>query len=550
MPTHTTARRPRPHRPRARAGALGVLLLVAAGALAVPSVPAANAGTGPDSRTGPDPEKRGAPAGLAAFYGQEPDWAACDFDAAVDCASIEVPMDYADPGGRRITLAVSRQRASDPAHRRGALLSNPGGPGGSGLVEPGPEGEEQSWPKRRFAGTPLAERYDLIGFDPRGVGRSTPLSCETTDVEKPIVSRPTEADVTAHAAWAKAAEKACEKGGGALRKFVNTRNTARDMDVLRGVLGERKVSYVGYSYGTYLGAFYGSMFADHLDRSVLDSSLDPGATWRETDMAGSVADRRNVEAWAEWTARRDGRYALGTSRAEVLAAVEAASAALPDTPPDGDEGGRGDRTRFDQELGYSAQLRADWPALAETVREVRETGGFPQPEPPGKRAVGGRTAAGTGTVTGYLPVNQTIHCETDWPADLDTYRRDVAHFQARYPYGSGAGTAMPDPCTYRSFTPPEKPTEIRRDGYPTGLVVQAEGDAQTPYAGGVAMAARLDSRLVTVADDGHHGQYARRGNTCVDTAVTAYLLDGELPDARGLTCPGQPRPDIPEDGGR
>jgi hypothetical protein len=105
---------------------------------------------------------------------------------------------------------------------------------------------------------------------------------------------------------------------------------------------------------------------------------------------------------------------------------------------------------------------------------------------------------------------------------------------------------MPQPCTFRGFTPTEKPASLHRKGYPVGLVVQAEGDIQTAYDGGVVMAGRLGHRLITVADDGNHGQYARRGNTCVDTAVTGYLLDGALP-ATNLTCPGQPRPNVPAD---
>ncbi|MDR7274835.1 alpha/beta hydrolase [Catenuloplanes atrovinosus] len=475
-----------------------------------------------------------ATAGLGDFYDQRPDWAACDFDAAVECASIAVPLDYARPGERRISIAVSRQRASDPALRRGVLLANPGGPGGSGLLDLGPDGELVSWPAQRFAGTPLNRYYDLIGFDPRGVGRSTPLSCEEPDLPRPPVSRPVTADAfDQRVAWARAAEEGCARVGGDLRPHITTRDTARDMDVIRGVLGEDRISYVGYSYGTYLGAVYGTMFPRRLHRSVLDSAVGADLDWRKTSMAGAIAARRNVDQWAAWAARRHGHYDLGTSPAAVLATVEATSARLATA-----DGGTS-RARFDQAIGFESDLRGKWARLAELVRDTRDTGVFDPPPPPGPEG-------DTSVVTGYLPVNQTIHCETAWPADLEVYRRDAAVFAERYPYGAGPATALPDPCTFRSYTPAEQPTRLRRDGYPAGLVVQAEGDIQTPYPGGVTMAERLGNRLITVADDGNHGQYARRGNTCVDTAVTAYLLDGTLP-APHLTCPGQPRPDVPAD---
>jgi pimeloyl-ACP methyl ester carboxylesterase len=475
------------------------------------------------------------PANLDEFYQQKPAWSPCDFDTSVDCASISVPLNYAKPSERRISIAISRQPASDPAKRRGVLVSNPGGPGGSGLADRGSDGKERSWPKSRFASTPLSTYYDLIGFDPRGVGRSTLLSCEDATEERPLNSRPTAADFEQQITWAKASEAGCQQVSGDLRPHISTRNTARDMDVIRGVLGQKKISYVGYSYGTYLGAVYGTMFPDRLDRSVLDSAVSGDMNWRTTDMSSAIAAKRNVEKWSAWVAQRDTTFHLGTSTAAVLRTVEATSARLASTPSDG----LIQQMMFDQEMGFTSDLRGQWATLAELVRQTRDTGAFAPPLPP-------EQASSTSLVSGYLPVNQTIHCETDWPTDLNIYRQDTARFSKQYPYGSGASDAMPQPCTFRGFTPAEKPTSLHRKGYPVGLVVQAEGDIQTAYDGGVVMAKRLGNRLITVADDGNHGQYARRGNTCVDTAVTSYLLDGALPPA-GLTCPGQPRPTIPAD---
>ncbi len=514
-----------------RAAALTAAVLAAAGVLT--PVVAARSQAAQTQAT--QPQAAQVQKELRSFYEQQPAWQPCDFDESVECATLAVPLDHSRPNGTTITIAVSRQRASDPARRRGVLLSNPGGPGGSGLIDLDAAGNLVSWPKTRFASTPLHEVYDLIGFDPRGVGRSTPLSCEEPDTSRPVASRPTPADFDARTTWAKAVDEGCRHDAD-VRPFINTRATARDMDVIRGVLGEDKISYVGYSYGTYLGAVYGSTFGAHLDRSVLDSSLPPDLNWRDVGMASAVAHRRNLEAWADWVSRRDSRYGLGRSPSAVLATVERVALGLPAEPQNGRPG---QQTGFDQEVGFGSTLRSDWPGLAETVRRTRDTGVFTPPAPPAVPAYG--------TVTSYIPVNRTIHCETPWPSDLGVYRKDVAEFGKRYPYGWGARTALPDPCTLRSFTPSEPPTRVERDGYPAGLVVQAEGDVQTAFAGGVAMAQRLGSRLITVTDDGDHGQYARRGNACVDDAVNRYLVDGVLP-AAGTTCAGRPRPDVPADG--
>ncbi|WP_245887416.1 alpha/beta fold hydrolase [Umezawaea tangerina] len=468
------------------------------------SSPAVSARTTP-----PDP--------LAEFHNQTLTWAPCQGD--LECASVVVPLDYADPGLDRISLAVSRRKATEL--RRGVLVANPGGPGGSGLRMPA-----------FLSTTALAKSYDLIGFDPRGVGGSTALTCRAVPEITTTDSRPPDSEFAKWTAEARAAEDACQASAGGIRRFVNTANTARDLDVIREVLGEPRISYLGYSYGTYLGAVYGSLFPYRLDRSVLDSSVHPEWLWRQQAKGQAVATRRNVELWSEWAAEHDDVFGLGRSGPEVLATIERTSARLALDPV-----GAHTRSEFDAAVGVGSRYRPLWTDLAGVVGGLNGGAGTtPQ-------AAAEQSARFAASAKGELKsgVFTTITCEADWPRDLETYYEDMRVFRDRYPYGFGVLRAAPTACTFRSFTPPGPMVPLKRDGYPVGLVVQAEGDTQTQYEGGPAMASRLGDNLLTVLDEGKHGVY-NSGNACVDAVVDHYLVDGVLPPSSS-TCPGDPRPD-------
>jgi len=491
--------------------AVGAVVAAAPAALAAPDAPAVP--------------------GLATFYDQRPAWAPCATDgpgAQLECATVTVPLHYRHPDGDRLSVAISRHRATDAAHRRGVLLLNPGGPGGSGLLLP-----------TAFLDRDIAKGYDLIGFDPRGVGRSSPLVCEVTpELAKPN-SRPTDAEFAAWAADAQAAEQGCDRAGGGIRPFINTPNTARDMDVIRGALGEKKINYLGFSYGTYLGAVYGSLFGANLDRNVLDSSVHPEWIWRPQFEEQSVAIRSDVDAWSEWIGQRDKAFHLGTSPQQVIASVEALAAKLAAKPV-----GDFDRTTLDLVMGQGARYRPLWAILGQLVDELRDESADAG-TPAGADAVAaGRLLRDLGIAEVRDGVFDTVTCEADWPRDLQTYYSDMRLYRERYPYGYGVFRAAPTTCTFRSFTPPDRLTDLRRDNYPVGLVIQAEGDTQTQYDGGPAMAYRLRDNLVSVSDEGTHGLYGR--NTCVTATVDRYLLDGVLPGSRSV-CPGDPRPNVPPD---
>jgi pimeloyl-ACP methyl ester carboxylesterase len=485
--------------------------------------------TAPAALAGPPPAT--ADARLTAFSDQRPTWAPCDtggLGAQLECATITVPLDYRHPDGDRLSLAISRHRATDPAHRRGVLLLNPGGPGGSGLLLPAV-----------FLDRDIAKGYDLIGFDPRGVGRSSPLVCEVTPELATPNTRPADAEFAAWAADAQAAEQGCDRAGGGIRPFINTPNTARDMDVIRGVLGEKKINYLGFSYGTYLGAVYGSLFGRNLDRNVLDSSVHPEWIWRPQFEEQAIAIGSNVDEWAAWTGQRNKAFGLGASAQQVLGTVEDLAAKLAAKPV-----GDFDRSTLDLVIGQGARYRPLWAVLGQLLDEVRAAVSGQQTAAGADAVAAGRLLANLGIAEVREGVFDTVTCEADWPRDLQTYYADMRLFRERYPYGFGVVRAAPTTCTFRSFTPPDRITDLRRDGYPVGLVIQAEGDAQTRYDGGPAMAYRLRDNLVSVSDDGTHGLYGR--NTCATAIVDRYLLDGVLPGSRSV-CPGDPRPPIPSD---
>lgn len=473
---------------------------------------------------------------MLGFDTQQPAWSTSEFDPRLEYASIAVPLDYADPGGRRLSIAISRLRAADHGRRRGILVALNGGPGGIGVGALG-----RKIPLR-FADTPVHEVYDVIGFDPRGTGDSTPLFCEITKTTSEFDSRPPDSEFPVIAADVRERDGGCQRAADGMRRHVSTRNTARDIDIIRQVLGEQQLSFVGYAYGTYAAAVYGSMFPRHTDRTVLDSAVNPRWLWRRQFMSQAIAFRENIDRWAGWAGQRHARFGLGRSADEVIAAVEEVAEKLAASPA-----GRLSRTLFDGAMGPGATYRPLWPQLADIVAALRQR----TAEDKTAEAAEAALALAAVAAGGFTPpsgslrpgVIDAVTCEAEWPGDLETYYADMRAFRERYPYGFGVMRAGPFDCTFGTFSHPEKPAEISRDGYPAGMVVQAEGDSVTPYEGGRVMAALLGSRLISVEDEGFHEFYAVRGHRDVDDAVHAYLVDGVLP-GQDASYPGTSRPVI------
>ncbi|WP_405162903.1 alpha/beta hydrolase [Nocardia sp. NBC_01499] len=464
-------------------------------------------------------------------------------------------MDYRDPGLGQIDIAMSRAAAKDPQRRLGVLFTNPGGPGGAGLAMPS-----------GYAEQPIGQVYDIIGIDVRGVGKSTNLAaCAPIDETRfPISSqsRPTDNDLIQLVEQAKAKEAACAQTGGEFRRYVTTMNTARDMDNIRGQLGESVINYLGVSYGTWLGAVYGEMFPDHLNRNVLDSSLDPRVSWRDGDVNNVAATKKNFEDWAAWTAERDAVFHLGAKPEAVRASIDTIAAAITQRPV----GGFGNRDEFDGAVGEFTRYRKSWASFAKSMHyvldEVHGAPARPDVNASNNHAAQTADALDDNAITerdgddkGMSDaVNAAVLCDWDWPTDMEVYFRDMRSARDTFPYGNTVGQVSPNACSFHTSRV-EPLIKVGAPKYPRGLVVQSDGDTQTSFVDGQAMAKTLDSVLIVVHNDGAHGLYAATPpNACVNDAVNTYLLDAELPTATvecatadpPLAVPAQPNPENPD----
>ncbi|SFX78963.1 alpha/beta hydrolase [Streptomyces atratus] len=474
---------------------------------------------------------------LARFHNQHVDWHACalgaddelgqSLDAAgADCADITVPLDYADPGGRTITVAISRLKATDTAHRVGPLLLNDGGPAGPSLHMP--------LPKSKVMGE-VADRYDLIGMDPRFVGRSTPLDCGW-DLGSALV-RSAGADLAAYreeVAVARELAGRCERAHGDVLPYVTTRNTARDMDVIRAALGENVLSYLGYSYGSYLGEVYTQLFPGRTDRMVLDGVNSP-EHYSQTLLRGAeAANEAALRAWASWAAARHGTYGLGATRGEVLATVEHILDAAAEKPLR-----IGKAYLLDEHVlpsvfigGLGSDLDERRADLAATVRLLARAADR-EPVEPSEALAGQLEFLLTGAGAASSSQMTAIICgDVAERRGVGSYWRAVEESRQRSPLAGPLANNI-TPCEFWD-RPAEAPTVLGNDV--PALLVNATGDPRTLYAGAEAMREQWSSsRLLTVEGARQHGLYGEYGNACVDERINAYLRTGRLP-AHDLTC--------------
>ncbi|SPE58296.1 Tripeptidyl aminopeptidase precursor [Streptomyces netropsis] len=463
---------------------------------------------------------------LRQYTQQAPRWQRCDAKtpATFQCTTLEVPLDYSDPGGKKTDIAVSRLKASSAKERRGVLLLNPGGPGGPGLDLPVGLGAD-------FPGD-VKRQYDLIGFDPRGVGQSSPVSCGLTadeqDLERPYRTETFAKEVK----WARTVADKCQAAEGDRLRHLTTRNTARDMDVIRAVLGEKKISYLGYSYGTYLGAVYAQMFPRRTDRFLLDSAADPARYGRGTFQAMAERAEPAFTRWTEWTARRHTTYALGRTPAEVRKTFRDLIAQADRKPID--HGGTlftGDTIRAQRATFSRVQKAATWVAELKKAAEGRkpDPSGTPEQVPSPLRPASARDVPSDNEAASAWAV-LCADTRTTWPSDPEQYRRDAIRDKARYPL-SGDFESNIKPCAF--WKPGSEPaTPVNSEV--SALILQNEWDPATPLAGGQAMHRALrGSRMITVAGGEGHGVYGT--GSCADKSATAYLTTGRLP-AEDLAC--------------
>ncbi|GAA3133899.1 alpha/beta hydrolase [Streptosporangium carneum] len=498
----------------------------------------------------------GAPQGAAAQGRDELVWGPCDKPdkgalvenvlpkpaaaavPTVECASVRVPLDYANPY-QTISLALNRIRgkASRDHNHLGVLLVNPGGPGASGL----------ELAKQVAAQLPagLADRFDVIGFDPRGVGDSEP-AVRCVDPGKyyapprpdNVPDNPREEAVLLGRARQYAA--ACENRWGWMLPHLTTENAARDMDEIRAALGEPRISYLGYSYGTYLGAVYATLFPDRVKRLVLDSVVDPTGVWYGTNLAQDVAFNRRHQDFLRWTARNNAAYKLGGTGKAVSFAWYAMRERLRARPAGGVIG----PSELDDIYTVGGYTDVVWPQLARAFSAYVKKG-----DTNPLLGVYRRYAENDAKDENGYAVYLGVQCrDVAWPRDWDRWRTDMSKLHAKAPFLTWPNAWYNAPC---AFWPEQGGTPVRlqdSEKLPPVMLIQSERDAATPYVGALRVRRLFGgSRLLTVPG-GNHG-VAFGGNRCVDRHLAAYLKDGTLfgpavrsqdgPDAR---CGGNPEP--------
>jgi pimeloyl-ACP methyl ester carboxylesterase len=445
--------------------------------------------------------------------------------ARTECGTVSVPLDYADPGGPRITMALTRLRAT--GDRLGGLALNPGGPGDSGYL----------MPIRLILGNStdarLNEHYDLIGFDPRGVGYSTKVDCQ----RGPGVSRPpgpvTEAAARQAYDAIVADNQACSSSDPVFLRGLTTANVARDLDATRAALRERRINFLGVSWGTWLGAVYRSLFPGRVDRMWLDSTAIPNPRLDAFEQGRASASARDFARMAEWLTQHDDTYGFGTTAAAVTAALTRLQQSYDTSPRQ--------FTDLPKPLDGTAvatsamQLSADWPVGAQVLEELRDATG---PEaPPTVKEVFGRRGGGGGVPPAGLPelnndtMNRSAFCNEDTgPRDFDSawaaYQRRLADFPV-----TGRVSRFTPLCA--GWTLPAQPVRLRHNG---GSLVMSghRHEFVSPYEWTLQMRDTIGGTVFTVDDDVHAS--VLNIEECAAHLVT-YFNTGTV-DATG--CQGEP----------
>ncbi|MFD7136441.1 alpha/beta hydrolase [Streptomyces sp. NPDC059894] len=449
----------------------------------------------------------------------------------LQCASLKVPLDHAKPGGKQITLALSRVPHTATTYQ-GPLLVNPGGPGGSGLTLAG--FVASALPKE------VAAQYDVIGFDPRGVGGSTPaLNCAPGhfDPVRPDSLPATGAVERANLQRAKSFAESCGKKYASVLPHINTLDAVRDMDAIRRAVGTRQLNYFGYSYGTYLGAVYAKLYPERVRRLVLDSVVDPTGVWYEDNLAQDVAFDDRHRALMAWIARHDATYGLGTDPEAIEAKWYALRAALAKRPA----GGKVGAAELEDTFLPGGYYNGYWPYLAEAFAAyVTDADADPLVE-----AYENFAAVDASGENGYS-VYTSVQCrDASWPRDWDEWHSDNWAVHRKAPFMTWNNAWYNAPC---AFWPTRSlgPVNVRNGKLPPVLLFQATDDAATPYEGAATVHALLrGSRLVVEEGGGNHG-ITLSGNACLDKHLAAYLTDGTVPRGTGpvdAVCDALPDPE-------
>lgn len=449
--------------------------------------------------------------------------------ARMECGTVSVPLDHRKPHGRRIDVAITRLKATDQAHRLGSLALNPGGPGGSGYLMGVQVGTLMNDEAKK-----LGERYDLIGFDPRGVGYSTKVNCPPPDRGEggppvgPITKEAAKADFDREAAY----NKACGNTDPAFLKQLTTENVARDLDLVRGALHERKLNFLGVSWGTWLGAVYRSAFPANAGRVFLDSVAPPHFRLDDFEDGRAMAAERSSARQFAWLAQHNDTYGLGTTPEQVRATVVAMVQDFDANP----------RRYTDIPMAVDGSIIAQtalqpsvvWPTAASILRELRESTG-PTAPPIFKDIVVGppRTPMPPDAPEGQNPtMNHATFCNED-PSRLD-FEHAWAAFQQRLADNPATGRALRFSAGCAGWPLPVQEYRLRRG---TGSLVLAghRHEIVSVFEWTAEMRAAVGGKAYTVEDD-IHGSVLRVPECSAD--LVEYFTTGRIDGG----CTGVPGP--------
>jgi pimeloyl-ACP methyl ester carboxylesterase len=460
-------------------------------------------------------------------------WSDCGDD--LQCGSVTVPVDYSRPHGPTLEIALERRPASDPAQRIGSLVINPGGPGTSGIDD---------LPNELSVLTPeLLERFDIVSFDPRGVERSDPVQCgppappststttatPTTTAPPTPVELPDPVPVTVAAqrtalAQDKAYARACEKYSGAILPYVGTVDAARDLDRIRAALGDQKLTFIGHSYGTLLGALYAQMYPQNVRAMVLDGAIDPALSTDQMVLDQAKGFESVLDDFFTWCAANAScpwRPTGDPTTALVLLIDASASKGLP-----GADGGTAGPGEFYNALLDDLYARSSWPSLGDALNQAAQGNGTD--------LITLSTSYASGGSTNGADANNAINC-LDHPVSRDpaTYPGLAATAAAEAPvFGPVLAWGLLQ-CAVWPVKATRTPAPVSDVGAPPIMVTGTTGDPATPYQWAVSLAGQLShGELVTWQGVNHVAYFY---SPCVRAIDQAYLVDGTLPPT-GTVC--------------
>jgi len=459
-------------------------------------------------------------------YDQKVSWTTC---GALQCATIQVPLDWSTPDGATIGIAINRRLANDQAHRVGSLLINPGGPGGSGkdlLVNFEPS-----------AGTKLLNSYDLIGFDPRGVGDSAAINCgdgkalDAYYVKDFLVLE--QKDLDQATIRNEAFAKSCREKSGRIMQNADTVSAARDMDVIRAVLGDDHLNYLGFSYGTQLGATYAEIYPDKVGRVVLDGAVDISLSPEEQSITQATGFENALKNFIVWCHQQDACPLTGDveqSRQQIAdIAVKARDETYPSggtTPVDGNLMIYGMVvTLYDQTSWEYLELALKEVIDRGTARTFYELGNFYLDRD-------GKTGEYNGNSTeAFTAISCLDSTQEDWTiAKQRDFARKIEAVAPTFGWWFAGSTG----CEGWPYHADETVTKIdKAKSAAPMLVVGTTNDPATPYKWAQSLAQQLGATLLTFDGEGHTAY--GRSNQCITDAVDGFLVDGVMPPA-GVTC--------------